>query len=423
MEDIDFKAKHKGLLVTHLNVRSLWNKIDMIKTTFNKFNIDIITFSETWLTDLIPNELIDINGYELFRNDRKWNETGIANIKKGGGVCIYLKKDFIFKTDHIPDLETSNLDIECQYLEIVFKNQKNVLIVNIYRPPQGNINNFVKHLDQTLEKIDKSKLDVILLGNMNVDFHKNSDTHTKRVNSFISQNGLVKLISDTTRYGNIKNSCIDQILTNSNHILKSGVSNVNISDHQLVYFIKKKRKDIPTRAEFQGRSYVNYNRDMMRQILNTYDWTEFYGGDDPNILWQLFLRNTIMAIETMCPIKTFKVKRYKEPWITQELLELIKDKDVCMKKAKKTGYDRDWIRAKRLRNECVTKIRKAKSDFINSELDTHKNDSKKFWKNINKIMPIPGKTQKSIQLIDQQINRMIPESDTANYINDFFVNI
>ena len=63
MEDIEFKAKHKGLLVTHLNVRSLWNKLDLIKTTFTNFNIDIITFSETWLTSLIPNEMIDINGY------------------------------------------------------------------------------------------------------------------------------------------------------------------------------------------------------------------------------------------------------------------------------------------------------------------------------------------------------------------------
>ena len=131
MEDIDFKAKHKGLLVTHLNVRSLWNKIDTIRTTFSRFNIDIITFSETWLTKDLPNELVDLQGYELLRNDRNWVEIDKDKIKKGGGVCIYLRKDFKFRSGHIADIETSTIDIECQYVEIIFENQKNVLLINI----------------------------------------------------------------------------------------------------------------------------------------------------------------------------------------------------------------------------------------------------------------------------------------------------
>ena len=39
-------GKHKGLLITHLNIRSLWIKLDLVRTTFDKCEIDIITFSE-----------------------------------------------------------------------------------------------------------------------------------------------------------------------------------------------------------------------------------------------------------------------------------------------------------------------------------------------------------------------------------------
>ena len=41
------------------------------------------------------------------------------------------------------------------------------------------------------------------------------------------------------------------------------------------------------------------------------------------------------CIDNMRPIKTFEVKQVKESWITPPLLELIKDKDDAMKKAKK----------------------------------------------------------------------------------------
>ena len=58
---------------------------------------------------------------------------------------MYIRKEFKTRSGHIVDFEFSNVDIECQYLEVIFDKQRNVLIVNIYRPLQGNITDFVKH--------------------------------------------------------------------------------------------------------------------------------------------------------------------------------------------------------------------------------------------------------------------------------------
>ena len=52
----------------------------------------------------------------------------------------------------------------------------------------------------------------------------------------------------------------------------------------------------------------------------------------------------------------------------------------------------DWILAKRKRNDCLTRVRKAKADFVKSELD----DSKKFWKNIHNIIPSGKNSHKII---------------------------
>ena len=91
MENVDYLGVHKGLLITHLNIRSLWSKIDLARTTFNNTDVDVITLSETWLTDLINDELIDFDGYTVYRKDRNWTDD-IGNLpKKGGGLCIYVK--------------------------------------------------------------------------------------------------------------------------------------------------------------------------------------------------------------------------------------------------------------------------------------------------------------------------------------------
>ena len=68
----------------------------------------------------------------------------------------------------------------------------------------------------------------------------------------------MKLVKTPTRFSATKNSCVDQIITNFNHILQAGASEINISDHQLIFCVRKKKKDIPTKTNVDWRSYRNY---------------------------------------------------------------------------------------------------------------------------------------------------------------------
>ena len=79
----------KGMHITHLNIRSLWNKIDLIKLFLQKSNISIATLSETWLNEGIPTSLLNIDGYSFERLDRKVE-------KSCGGVGIYIRSDLMY---------------------------------------------------------------------------------------------------------------------------------------------------------------------------------------------------------------------------------------------------------------------------------------------------------------------------------------
>ena len=78
-----------------------------------------------------------------------------------------------------------------------------------------------------------------------------------------------------------------------------------------MYFLKKKKKDIPKKVSFEGRSYVHYNKNQLCEYMNQLEWNDFSVLDDPNIMWSLMLKNVSNAIDIMCPMKLFKVKNIR----------------------------------------------------------------------------------------------------------------
>ena len=126
----------------------------------------------------------------------------------------------------------------------------------------------------------------------------------------------------------------------------------------------------------------------------------------------------------MCPLKLFKIKQEKEPWISNQLIELIKDKDHALKIAKKSKDLILWAEAKRLRNNCTKRLRDARADFIKDNLKNNIGNQKKFWQNIQNVIPSAKKRNSgTFKLIDNDTGLDIEEHDTAQFRNDFFVNI
>ena len=59
------------------------NAVQLLQTDLLFFNIDIAAVTETWLHKMHSDIYAAINGYSMFRLDRKR--------RKGGGVCFYVR--------------------------------------------------------------------------------------------------------------------------------------------------------------------------------------------------------------------------------------------------------------------------------------------------------------------------------------------
>ena len=93
--------------------------------------------SETWLKSEFSDRLIHIPWYSLYRLYRSWSE-GKDRVKKGVGLAMYIKSKISNSDSVVKHINVSSKDVELHCITINLPMTRKILIVNVYRPPQGD---------------------------------------------------------------------------------------------------------------------------------------------------------------------------------------------------------------------------------------------------------------------------------------------
>ena len=226
MSNIELNArlisKNKGCKYVHLNCRSLYPKLSEIRETFS--NIDFLSLSETWLSDKYNDALLNISCMKLFRQDRSWiNENGI--VKKGGGIAIYVNDCWSPHTEIDLDATCSNCDIELLTVSVKKPGRRHMSIVTVYRPPMGNLNEFIVKLEEYISKIKVNNPEIWIMGDFNINMLDRGNKYVKRLNRFSVDYNLKQLIMTSTRLNYRGGTCIDLMFTDCAFVRDSGVLN------------------------------------------------------------------------------------------------------------------------------------------------------------------------------------------------------
>ena len=343
----------RGFHIAHLNCQSAKNKLDLLKFEIKKLNFDVFMLSETWFNEMLSNQLLLIDGYDLIRLDRSWKKDNEPNIKRGGGVAIYIKSNHNYSTTELDEYNISSNNIEILWITVSNPNQRKTVIGVVYRPPQSSIQLFTTTLTELVSKINTGRnRDMFILGDFNINYATKGGQSRKQLKEFEALTNLNQLIQVPTRYST-NNSIIDLIFTNSSNIMNCGTLDLNLGDHEAIFVTRKKSKDKFNIVESVGRSYLNYNKELFQQQLKDHDWTSLNEITDANSYWNGLVSVVREYLDPMCPLKKIKIKNKDDPWITAELIDLIKDKDRARMIAKRTNRNEDWDRAKRLRNQAT----------------------------------------------------------------------
>lgn len=256
--------RKKGISVLHQNVRGLLNNFIAIEELIssNK-NIDVLTLSETHICSSEDNEkLYSVPNYNFESRNRSKGT--------GGGVAVYVRKDI----DYVRRIDLENDSLENIVIEIIINKSKNFLIATHYRPPNTSkylCKNFKEEFDKSLSLYCSESKELILLGDMNVDYQKQNDN--KDIKSIIQVNGLTQIIKKPTRVTKDSKTLIDIIATNNPaNIVTSDVIATAISDHDMVACVRKiNNKRFPKKVT-KCRNYRVYDPGEMRRDFQNVNW-------------------------------------------------------------------------------------------------------------------------------------------------------
>ena len=356
----------------------------------------------------------------MYRLDHKVSQ---YRNKRGGGLIAYIKNGLDVRVHDSENVSTK--DIEIQWLRITRNRAKDILLGNLYRPPNGKLGQAINALEIGLTLLKRINDEVVIIGDINVDYKNKKSPNYKQINFFEKANSLDQKITTATRNTKSSSSLLDVAFTNMKYIKSAGTLDSFLSDHQPIFLLKKKDKHGEKLGQqFEGRSYRNYNKQSFSDNILASDWSPFYNAPDPSKAWDEMLSNIVKEADKMCPVRKFRIRNNKPCWLTNKLIEQMKDRDYFYRKAKQTNSEDDWNIAKFHRNQVNFNMRKAKADFIKEQLRNHEGNNAKFWRTIKQIMPNKKGTNNGSKIFLHDKGEAITDCyNIANHMNKFFANL
>ena len=146
------------------NVRSLDNKMDELKTRITTQHeireCCALIFTETWLSDSIPDSTIHLTAHSVHRGDR----TVVSERKRGGGVCVYVNNSWcsdiqVVERHCSPDTEL--LMVKCRpfYLPREFS----AVFLCVYIPPRADSATALRLLHDVINKHETTHPDAVFI--------------------------------------------------------------------------------------------------------------------------------------------------------------------------------------------------------------------------------------------------------------------
>ena len=272
-----------------LNINSLSKHIDALKVYMEDGIFDILAINETKLDEFDTDLQINIEGYTCLRRDRT---------KSGGGVCIYIRNSINFSRKTIfedSDLEMISIEIN--------KPQSNPFLVTAwYRLPKFP-NELFDKFEKYIKKADLMYKEYYILGDLNCDLiAPNITSHTSKLIQLLDIYQLKQLIKEPTRVTETTETLIDHIITNSQESLTHwGSISTSISDHSLIYSVRKIGIPRGPPKVIESRSFKNFNEASFLDDIRSTAWPLPVSGDDINLVWEEWKLKLVSILNRHAP--------------------------------------------------------------------------------------------------------------------------
>lgn len=410
------KKERKPFMLGHLNIRSVPLHFDNMCASLRSTveNIDLLALTETFLTEeKVRTNNFNLTNYQMIEKHRVGG--------RQGGILCYVKKKYRVEEEDANLCECENL-----YLKVYSENECVMNVIIIYRPPRSNIKDFNASLDNFLSETKEKNL--VLLGDINIDLMKaETEQVSREYLNMLNSHGMISLVNKPTREEMLGNSLVtsalDHIIVRQmrNFNFKSGIVTCKISDHYLVLaaISKPNMKQDKQKGKSKFIDIVHSGK-FKTEVCGAVKEVVFEENSGVEDRYSKLLD----AIDLAKQRATIAVRRKhhitpNKPWMTDAILELIKERDLLFRKwknARPQCRENARLNYTKIRNKVQKDITVAKNNYYESKFREFKMDIKSTWALVNEIS---GKQKP--KTVDETIEKYFLDNHSAVEIGNQFV--
>ena len=206
--------------------------------------------------------------------------------------------------------------------------------------------------------------------------------------------GLKQILKSPTRITCRNTSLIDHISASiPSRVPQHGVTNVSVSDNQLIYCTRKinKIKTGGVHKHINFRSFKKYTFDAYKDALKKVNFPNYELFNDVDEAYWNFFQKIRIVVDSIAPFKTKRVKANSQKWFYGEVLENINTRDKLFKKIKKSRLHIDKELYKKAKYNTLKLIAAKKRAFFDDKLSENIGKPKELWETL-KSLGMPQKT-------------------------------
>ena len=458
---MSFHLTSTGLVIGHLNVYHLPNKVSDVSVLINQQSPHIFGLSETRIAaeksndySIISDDFLSIQNYSIFRRDHSQHGHN--------GLATYVHHSILKYTKRRTDLETGST--ECLWLEVKVDKSNPLLVCTFYRNPSNgkHTNKLVKNRSQKgtvsnncveclkcgnncskqvsfaewkeefinlMDRVNDENKNILILGDFNIDL-KHKQIQWISVTSLFN---LKQLVNQPTRVTDKTSTMIDHIYTNNANMTSNiKIVDSGISDHKPIFCkwkckIPKNKKNCHTTFEYRNVKNFDENQ-FLFDVYNT-AFEILYNEHNAEKALDDFNNMFLSIIDKHAPLRQRRVKNLSlPPWITNDLRNAMTKRDELkraqtekkkeiklvteQKKKEEMEIQLQNISTeyKRQRNKVLELQRQAKKTYFNSLIENSKNTAT-IWRAMNEIL---NKSKKSS---NSQVTNVSPDTYNEHFLS------
>ncbi|PNF31336.1 hypothetical protein B7P43_G10907, partial [Cryptotermes secundus] len=191
-------------------------------------------------------------------------------------------------------------------------------IISIYRSPVGKLPYFISTLDLVLNKLYSISTNIILCGDVNINYLCESNNRTQ-LDSLLASYNLFNIVNFPTRIDNKSSTAIDGIFIDKykffNYVIMPGVNGLSDHDAQVL---------VLNNSKVHNSKFCRYNKRQINKTsienfklnLSFETWEEIFSNEDVDKIFNAFLNIYLRNFNNCFPIKKLFSKYNNKAWLT-----------------------------------------------------------------------------------------------------------